>query len=134
MKELVMEVKHFFNIEKRGIKYTVLGGQLACNIKKNDIVEIVCPGDALITDIIEIKCHKDSLEEALQGLSCGLVFFGIHHMAFRTTEPIVNPYSPKDNLAKYLEWDSNANEAEGVMIYRETKPSFLFLHGEGYDS
>ena len=149
MKELVMKVKHFFNIKNRGVNYTVLGGQIACNkLKNGEIVEIICPSNALITNVEEIKCYKDSLGEVLQGLSCGLVFFGIHHMAFRTTEPIVNPYSPKDDLVRFLEWDRQENDAEGVMIYREVcddtfakegserdsqrnypKSNFLFLHG-----
>lgn len=142
MKELVMEVKHFFNIEKRGIIYTVLGGQIACNkLKKGEDVEIICPGDALITNVEDIKCYSDSLDEVLQGLSCGLIFFGLHHMAFRTTEPVVNPYNPKGDLVRFLEWNRQENDAQGVKIYREVcddtfakevdypKPNFLFLHG-----
>jgi hypothetical protein len=149
MKELVMEVKHFFNIEKRGIKYTVLGGQIACNkLKNGETVEIVCPGDALITNVEEIKCYSYSVDEVPNNFLCGLVFFGIHHMAFRTTEPVVNPYSPKDDLVRFLEWDRQENDAEGVKIYREVcddtfakegserdsegnhpKPNFLFRHG-----
>lgn len=81
-------------------------------------------------------------------MSCGLGFAYIGNMAFRVTEPIVNPYNPKDDLVKYLEWNDKLNEAEGVYIFREVdddtfaekrceryskedypKPNFLFLHG-----
>lgn len=150
MKELVMKVEKFFNITARhGIKLTVLGGAVACNtLKPGEFVEIVCPSDVLITDIVEIKNYANELEEATKGQIIGLAFSGIHHMAFRTTEPVVNPYSPKDDLVRYLEWDRKENDAEGVMIYREVcddtlakegserdsqrdhpKPNFLFLHG-----
>jgi len=147
MKELVMKVDNFFKINSRGgsIVFTVLGGVLECNLRKGETVLIECPGDSLITAVEEIKHYADELIEGVKGQTVGLAFFGIHHMAFRITEPIVNPYSPRDDLAKYLSWDSKANEAEGVMIYREvpdakaseerserdsegdsSKPNFLF--------
>jgi hypothetical protein len=147
MRELVMKVDKFFNISG-SLVLTVLGGVLECDIKNGETVTIVCPGDSLTTAIEKIKRYSEDLKEANRGETVGLTFFGLHHMAFRVTEPIVNPYSPRDNLAAYLRWDSQENDAEGVMIYREVcdatftkegcerdsegnypKPNFLFLHG-----
>jgi len=141
MRELVMKVARFFKITGRhGIVYTVLGGVLECDLKDGEMVTIEPPGTPLqnggplTTDIVNIKQYANDLKEAKKGETVGLAFFGIHHMGFRLTEPLVNPYSPKDNLGAYLAWDSKEHEAEETFIYRETKeePKFLFLHGEGY--
>lgn len=137
-----MKVDKFFNCTGRhGIVFTVLGGTLECDIRDGEEVTIVPPGDALknggplTTGIESIKRYSEDLKEAKKGETVGLAFFGIHHMGFRLTEPLVNPYSPKDNLGAYLAWDSKENDAEETYIYREVKeekPKFLFLHGEGY--
>lgn len=143
MKELVMKVDKFFNItERHGIVYTVLGGVLECDLKDGEIVTIVPPGTVLqnggplTTDIVGIKRYSEDLKEAKKGETVGIAFGGLHHMCFRLTEPLVNPYSPKDNLGAYLAWDGKEHEAEETYIYREAKeekPKFFFLHGEGYD-
>jgi translation elongation factor EF-Tu-like GTPase len=120
MRELVMKVDKFFNItDRNGIKFTVLGGVVECNkLRVGETVEIACPGNVLITGIENIKSYANDLEEAIRGQTVGLSFFGIHHMAFRINEPVVNPYNPETDLVKYLQWDNKANDAEGVLIYR----------------
>jgi translation elongation factor EF-Tu-like GTPase len=140
MKELVMKVDKFFNItERQGIVYTVLGGILECDLKNGEMVTIEPPGTPLqnggplTTDIAGIKRYAEDLKEAKKGETVGLSFFGIHHMGFRLTEPLVNPYNPRENLEAYLAWNSKEHDAEETYIYREQKPTFLFLHGEGYD-
>lgn len=148
MKQIVMKVKHFFNVDRRGEVLTLFGGSLNVDIVLGEMVEIHTVNDVLKTNIVEIKCYNKNLDKALAGLSCGLVFSGLHHMQFRVSEPIFNPYSPKTDLGKYLAHDSKTKEAEGVWVIREVpdeppakerdqrdsagdypKPNFLFLHG-----
>lgn len=137
MKELVMKVDKFFNVTRDGIAFTVLGGTLECDIRDGETVTIEPPGTPLqnggplTTGIEGIKQYANDLKEAKKGEVVGLSFFGIHHMGFRLTEPIVNPYNPKDNLGAFLAWDSKEHDAEETYIYREVKekkePTFYCL-------
>lgn len=146
MKELVMKVKQFFTITNKGL--IILGGSLNCNIRQGELVEVHTATDVIKTAIDEIKCYDKSLEKALSELSCGLGFYCISDMVFRVEESLVNPYNPKEDLVKYLEFNDKGHEAQGVYIFREVdndtfakegnkrdsdrdypKPNFLFRHG-----
>lgn len=120
MKQLVMKPECFFNVDgPQGIVLTVLGGSLCCNIRCGEEVEIHTINEILRTCIEEIHHYDESLkEEASEGTVCGLAFSGIHYMQFRVKEPIVNPYNMKTELGKFLKWDRQKNEAQGVWILR----------------
>jgi hypothetical protein len=113
MKILVMKPKNFFKIRGNMI---LLGGSLEYDIKCGELVEVHTPKGTRMCNITEIKCYKDSLPEALEGLSCGLMFAGIDDMTFRISSNVPNPFDPKENMEEYCAHLNQDTVAEGVLI------------------
>lgn len=117
MKILVMKPKHFFRIKDKQI--VILGGSLDCDIERGEEVEVHTIGKVFKAKIEGIKCYKDDLPKALNGLSCGLIFSEINDLQFRVTPIAPNPYDPKTELEKYCDYTRLDNVTEGVFILKE---------------
>ncbi len=113
MKILVMKPKNFFKIRENMI---LLGGSLEYDIKCGELVEVHTSKGTRMCNIAEIKHYKDSLPEALKGLSCGLIFAGIDDMVFRVSPNEPNPFDPKENMEAYCDHESNHTKTENVII------------------